>query len=76
MIKIFTQHDLIRYIYQETTEEEAREINGALLCDSELLAMFNELKTLKKQLGNALMEPSAKTINNILDYARGINAKG
>ena len=43
MIKTFTQTDLMRYLYQETTEEESREIDRALLCDGELKALYNEL---------------------------------
>ena len=36
MTQTFTQDDLIRYIYHETTEKETREIDRALICDSEL----------------------------------------
>ena len=43
MIKTFTQTDLIRYLYHETTEKERKEIDNALICDSELRALYNEL---------------------------------
>ncbi len=36
MIKIFTQHDLMRRLYHETSVEETKEIDKALLCDSQL----------------------------------------
>lgn len=71
MIKTFTQNDLIRFIYRETSEEETREINKALLCDSELQAQYKELNATHKQLNQAKLEPSAASIQNILNYARG-----
>lgn len=75
MIKTFTEHDLIRYLYREITEKEEREINNALLCDSELLAMYNELSAIKKRLESAVLEPSSQTVLNILSYARGVKTR-
>lgn len=72
MTKTFTQNDLIRFIYRETSEEETREINKALLCDSELQAQYKELNATHKQLTKAKLEPSAASIQNILNYARGL----
>ena len=70
MIKIFTQTDLIRYLYQETTEEEKREIDKALRKDKELQAMFAELLSVKRGLDSARLEPSGNSIMNILSYSR------
>ena len=75
MIKIFTQTDLIRYLYQETTEEEKREIDKALEKDKELQAMFAELLSVKKGLDSAQLEPSGNTILNILAYSRQTGRK-
>lgn len=72
MTKIFTQNDLIKFLYHETSEEESREINRALLCDSELQALFNELKATIAQLDDAQLEPAASTVLNILSYSRGV----
>lgn len=72
MTKTFTQNDLIRFIYRETSEEETREINKALLCDSELQAQYKELNATHKQLSQVKLEPSAASIKNILNYARGL----
>lgn len=72
MTKTFTQNDLIRFIYRETSEEETREINKALLCDSELQAQYKELNATHKQLTKAKLEPSSASIQNILNYARGL----
>jgi hypothetical protein len=71
MIKTFTQTDLIRYLYRETTEKETREIDNALICDSELRALFNELSSMKASMDKARIEPSSATVLNILSYSRG-----
>ncbi len=70
MIKTFTQDDLIRFLYNECPEVEKREIKKALLCDTELLEAYKKLNALKLQIENARIEPSDKTVQNILDYAR------
>ena len=71
MIKTFTQTDLIRYLYQETSEKERREIDNALICDSELRALYNELCSMKASMDEAHLEPSSSTVLSILSYSRG-----
>jgi len=75
MIKTFTQNDLIRFLYHETSEKETKEINKALLCDSELQALYNELKSLRHELDSVRLEPSAASIQNILHYAHSLQQK-
>ena len=72
MIKTFTQNDLIRYIYHETSEEETKEIDKALICDSELQLQFKELLAVKRQMDDSTMQPSATVVANILNYSRGM----
>lgn len=73
MTKTFTQNDLIRYIYKETSEEENREIKNALLCDLELLDAYQELSATKYQLDRTFKTPSNSVINNILNYSKLLN---
>jgi hypothetical protein len=75
MIKTFTQTDLIRYLYRETTEEETREIDKALVCDSELQTLCQELREMKKGMDDAQIEPSASTVLSILSYSKGYEKK-
>ena len=75
MTKTFTQNDLIRFIYQETTEEEALEINRALSFDPELQRHYRELMLSKTTLDAARLEPSPAAVENILQYARGLEVK-
>ena len=70
MIKTFTQNDLMRYLYHETTEKEEQEISKALLTDTELRAMYTSMVALKKEMDKAQLEPSAGTVLNILSYSR------
>ena len=47
MIRTFTQDDVIRYVYHETSEEESQEIEKAMLCDAELQTMYKEISGVK-----------------------------
>jgi hypothetical protein len=70
MIKTFTQTDLIRYLYRETTDQETKEISNALICDSELQSQYAELSSLIKSMDGAQIEPSKVSVQNILNYAK------
>lgn len=72
MIKTFTQHDLMRRLYHETSPEETRAIDKALLCNSELQREYNELVSLKKELDAVQLQPSADVVNKILNYAHSL----
>jgi hypothetical protein len=66
---------LIRYLYQETTEEEKKEIETALLRDSELQRSYNELVSLVNEINDAALEPSSRTVLNIMSYSRNWQKK-
>jgi hypothetical protein len=75
MTKTFTQNDLIRFIYQETSEVEAREISRVLSFDRDLQLMYRELLLTKKSMDEARLEPSPVAIANIMRYAHGLEVK-
>jgi len=62
----------MRRLYLETSAEETKEIDKALLCDSELQRYYLEMVATKKELDDARLEPSDATIKNILHYAQGL----
>ena len=62
----------MRRLYQETSPEETKEIDKALLCDSELQRQYSEMAALKKELDNAQLQPSDSVVKNILHYAQGL----
>ncbi|MCR9249224.1 MAG: hypothetical protein NXI20_02330 [bacterium] len=70
MTKIFTENDLVRFIYEETSEAENNEIRDALMCNPGLQEMYNELKDMKSMLDENLMKPGKQAVNNILNYSK------
>jgi hypothetical protein len=63
MTKTFTQNDLIRYIYNETTHEESVEIQHALLCNGKLQEEYKNLSSTVTML-DELLEPRQSTVNH------------
>jgi len=70
MIKTFTQNDLVRYIYKETTPEESSEIEIAMLFDEQLAAAYSDLSSVVNNLDNSMKAPSEKTVDAILSYSK------
>lgn len=75
MIQTFTQTDLIRYLYRETTEEETRKIDKALILDNELKALYSDLCSIKKDMDAARLEPSSSTVLSILSYSKTLQER-
>ena len=73
MTKTFTRNDLIRYIYQETTEREKQEIEQKLLVDNKLFEEYKNLAEVSMELDRVDLSPSEKTINTILNFSKTIN---
>lgn len=73
MIKTFTRIDLIRFLYHETTKEEAKRIRKALLVDDELMDEFKSLKKLVRKIEGLELEPSDDSIQKILSYSKTLN---
>ena len=73
MTKTFTRNDLIRYIYQETTEREKQKIEQELLLDNKLFEEYKNLAEVSMELDRIELSPSQKTINKILNFSKTIN---
>lgn len=65
----FTQDDLLRYLYGETSEKKTAAIRAALGKDAKLRGDLDQLKSLQNKLDQLKASPSKKTIDNILKYA-------
>ena len=63
MTKTFTQNDLIRYIYDETSQVESEEIQHALLCDDTLQEEYKSLSSTKSML-DELIETSPSSLRS------------
>jgi hypothetical protein len=74
MVQVCTHDDIIRYVYQETTETENAEVEDAMLADTELLDFYLDCIDLKVGLNKIQLQPSEKTIANILAFSASKNA--
>ena len=70
MTQKFTQNDLIRFIYKETSVRETLAIQEALNSDFDLFVEFQELYQAYLQLPKATFSPSKSTIQEILQYSQ------
>lgn len=70
MIRTFTQNDLLRYIYKETTPEESSEIEIAMLFDEQLADAYTDLSRVVNDLEASMKSPSAKTVDSIISYSK------
>ena len=75
MIKTFTQDDVVRYIYNETSDKENKEIEYALSIDSDLQDVYNEMTAIKDQLDQTYKLPSDKVTENIMNYSNSFNLR-
>lgn len=70
MIQTFTQHDVIRYVYQETTEAEDLLIQDGFVHDPEMLEFYLDMLNVKAGLDKSYRQPSDRSVCNILAYSR------
>ena len=73
MTKTFTENDLIRYVYGETSVLENNDIESALLCDSRVQEEFAHLIEIIRHLDSVDYFPSEKSLKNILNKAKELN---
>ncbi len=69
MEQYFTQLDLIRYIYRETSAIETLEIAEALSENPLLMEEYRELYEGYLQLPKAKFSPKPNALRNILSYS-------
>lgn len=70
MTKTFTQDDLIRYIYRETTTEETIQIKTALNFDESFSECYHELSKTVELFRWVSFKPSESCIDKILSYSK------
>ncbi len=70
MIKTFTQNDVLRYYYNETSEQESAEIKQALIINADLMEVYKQLKSSGSLLDEVKKEPSKQVIDKILNYSK------
>lgn len=65
----FTQNQLVKYLYKETSATERLAIDEALSEDWRLSEAYDELALAKQQLPQVKFSPSNATIQNILSHS-------
>lgn len=68
MIKI-TPEELVRYLYNETSEQKTAKIKAALQTDWNLRDTYDKLVSAHKNLNEVRFSPRKETVNKILEYA-------
>ena len=72
MTQIYTQNDLVRYVFKETTKEEDSGIEDELLVNNDLIDFYIDASEVTRKLKELDLEPSEKTVQAILDYSRSV----
>lgn len=69
MKQSFTNNDLVRYIYKETSLADTLAIQEALLADAALLENYQTLMSGYIELPKATFAPTTSALQNILNYS-------
>lgn len=64
-----TQEDLVRYLYNETSDQKSEIIREALASDINLKNTFDEMLLSKKSLQDSDLSPRPESVEKILAYA-------
>ncbi len=70
MIKTFTQDDVVRYVYEETSPEENVLIEDAMMSEPELMTFFLEALELRALMNKIERQPRESTVQTILNYSK------
>jgi len=73
MTKIFTQNELLQYVYNELESNTQALLEANLIFDRELAEECAELLMAKASLEQIEIGPSEKTVNAILNYSRNLS---
>jgi len=73
MTKIFTQNELLQYVYNELESNTKALLEANLIFDRELAEECAELLMAKASLEQIEIGPSEKTVNAILNYSRNLS---
>jgi hypothetical protein len=70
-----TQNDVVRYLYNETSNQENTLVEEALLFDKDLLDFYLDCVDLKSGMDKIQLSPSDSAIERILSYSRNYKPK-
>ncbi|WP_128546302.1 hypothetical protein [Larkinella soli] len=70
MIQTFTNDDVIRYVYEETSSEENLLIEDALMAEPELMTFYLDVLEVKCLMNKIERQPSDRSVQYILNFSR------
>lgn len=65
-----TPDDVVRYLYNETSEQENHLITDGLLHDAEMLSFYLDSLDLKQGFDKISIAPPQRVVASILDFSR------
>jgi hypothetical protein len=69
MTKTITRDDVLRYIFNETSEEESLAIEKQLIVNSGLMDFYRKSTEVVKKIQNLQLEPSESSMSRILQFS-------
>jgi len=69
MTQTFTPNDIVRYLYQELPDKDQQSVRSVLSTEEELAILHREMLAAKELLEQVSMEPSDKTVNQIIAFS-------
>ena len=72
MTKTITRDDVLRYVFNETSEEENLAIEKQLIVNSGLMDFYRKSNETVKNIQSMQLEPSESSTNKILDYSESL----
>lgn len=73
MTKTITPNDVIKYLYNETSEEENIDIEVQKICNAEVDECIDDLSFIKQEMENIEYNPKDSTLQSILAYSKRKN---
>ncbi len=70
MITTCTKDDVIRYVYEETSEMENPLIEDALMSDPDLTTFFMDVLELRSLMNKIQRHPREASMDRIMSYSR------
>jgi len=75
MTKTITRDDVLRYIFNETSEEENLAIEKQLIVNSGLMEFYKRANETVNQIQNLQIEPSSKAMSMIMDFSSSLKVE-
>lgn len=74
MTKTFTENDLVRFLYDEVTEDERADIKESLLTDIQLQSKIGELRKVMESLDAFVMKAPEEAVSRILYASKNLQS--